>query len=99
VAKFLLDAGSDPNARDLNGQTPLHLCMINDFFGSIQKLLPVLLEGKADVNAQNHKGRTPLHNLVMKHSDREECAGMAKLLLDAGADALRRNRPLRKDLL
>ena len=57
VALLLLEYGANPNARDIERQTPLHLLS-----GKPHKLdvLRILLEHGADVDAEDADGRTPL---------------------------------------
>merc|ERR1712173_442908 len=49
--------GADANAKDDDGNTPLHLLVIH---AHVDKL-KVLIDNGADVNAQNKYGDTPLH--------------------------------------
>jgi Ankyrin repeats (many copies)/Ankyrin repeat len=51
----LLDAGSDPNAVDKGGTTPLHRAIRNRCAAAVA----ALLEGGADRNARNGRGSTP----------------------------------------
>jgi ankyrin repeat protein len=53
---WLLNHSADVNAKDNNGQTPLHLIVT---LGNI-KALRCLLDHKADVNAVDNHGKTPL---------------------------------------
>jgi len=57
VVKLLLEAGSDVNARDSLGMTPLHRAVL---VGSADIVKLLLLNG-ADVNSRDNMGRTPLH--------------------------------------
>jgi ankyrin repeat protein len=56
VAKVLLEAGADVNARDASQNTPLHYAALHGHT-TVAKLL---LEAGGDINARNRKGKTPL---------------------------------------
>lgn len=71
----LLAAGADPNIKDGQGRTPLHIVSSR----RRATALPQLLHSGANVNARDHKGRTPLHTEVF------QVKGMY-LLIAAGAD-------------
>ena len=68
LVNSLLEKGANPNVVDIDGDTPLHLCM-NNFWqvnGSsleiISRLVTVGTSSiKADVNQQNNKQETPLY--------------------------------------
>ncbi len=65
------------NARDRNGNTPLHEAAAN---GKVDTLR-LLIEAGADLNARDNTGMTPLHAAAMW--DRRETI---EALIDAGAD-------------
>lgn len=65
ISKTLLKRGADANARDIYGQTPLHICMR---FLNTHKTAELLLFYKADINMQTHQGTTALHKAI-KNSD------------------------------
>jgi ankyrin repeat protein len=56
----LLAAGADPNVKDLDGHTPLHIAAEQ----CRADLAELLLRHGADPNAKNVRGKTPLHRAV-----------------------------------
>jgi ankyrin repeat protein len=56
MVEFLLTNKADVNARNDNGDTPLHLAAE---FGR-KEVVEFLLTNKADVNARDNNGETPL---------------------------------------
>jgi hypothetical protein len=87
VVRALVDAGSDVNAQDNEGNTPLHFAVkrINreklptrDYEGIIR----LLLEKKADVHIVNVAGATPLHTAAAFRAD----PSAVEMLIQAGAD-------------
>ena len=87
VVSALVDAGSDVNAQDNEGNTPLHFAVkrINreklparDYEGIIR----LLLERKADVHLVNVAGATPLHTAAAFRAD----PSAVEMLIQAGAD-------------
>ncbi len=57
AAQLLLDAGADPNAKDVRGSTALHLASAG---GLASETLELLLEHGARVNTRDRAGETPL---------------------------------------
>ena len=56
VAKVLIAAGSDPNATDLEGWTPLHGAAES----GDREVAKVLIQAGSDPKAKNNEGKTPL---------------------------------------
>ena len=74
-----LKSGSDINAKDDDGASPLHLAAFNNEYPDV---LTVLLNAGADVNGRGRFGGTPL----LFAAFRNENPNVLKALLDAGAD-------------
>lgn len=73
----LLAAGSDVNARDNWGNTPLHNAAIKTNYQHVR----LLIEAGAQINAQNDYGATPLFNAARSQTNRNTL-----YLLQAGAN-------------
>ena len=84
VVQALLAAGADPNARDADGNTPLHWWVERD---ADSENLDALLHAGADLDARNDDGWTPLHYAAAN----DENPAVIETLLDAGADRRARN--------
>ncbi|CAG8037632.1 unnamed protein product [Penicillium nalgiovense] len=91
--RLFLDYGADLNARDLQGNTPLHVSFAQYAFRRVAKaqkeFVELLLRSGADINAQNAKGDTPLHNAFAYRGfpgNREGQKDLVGLLLRSGAD-------------
>jgi len=76
--KELLVAGSDVNAKDPYGLTPLHLSAI---LNSSVEVAQILISAGSDMNAKDKAGRTPLH-----YSAGEGHKKFVKLLISKGVD-------------
>ena len=62
MVEFLLQNGADPNLKDNEGLSPVHIC---SDFGNMP-YLRLLVQYKADVNLTNQDGKTPLHICASK---------------------------------
>lgn len=74
---YLLRNHANPNIRDNDGNTPLHIAAQIDYSDAVRWLLVV----QADVNARNNRGETPLILAVQQRN-----AGVVRQLVDGGAD-------------
>lgn len=110
VARRLIDAGADLDAKEANGIWPLLMAISNNQVRTAH----LLLERGSAVNGQDWYGRSPLweavnvrnlyvHNATFKNGiDREPLLALIKALLAAGADVNARTRetpPFRHHLL
>jgi len=79
AVRRLLDGGADPNSRDCDGWTALHMAAGR----GETEVVRLLLAYGADVSARNKQGDTPLHVAIMLgHAD------AARALLEAGGGGL-----------
>ena len=77
AVKQHLAAGTDVNAKDRGGSTPLHYATGRNY----KEIAELLIAKGADVNVKDKFGGTPLHDAA--HRGRKE---IAELLIDNGAD-------------
>ena len=73
-----LNAGADPNARDEDGNTPLHFAGYN----KNPAVITALVKAGAEINARDKWGHTPLH----KAANNNKNPAVIAALLKAGAD-------------
>ena len=78
VIKALVEAGADPEVRNENDATPLHVAAA---YSDIPAIVTALLEAGADLEARDERGWTPLH-LAAAYN---EVPSVVEALLYAGA--------------
>ena len=85
MVKALLEAGANLEARNENGDTPLHRAAV---FNENPAVIEALLEAGANLEARDELfGRTPLHSAAGFNKN----PAVVKALLEAGADVNARN--------
>jgi ankyrin repeat protein len=84
IAELLLEHGSDINAIELEGDTPLHTAVK---WGGHEDVVKVLIAHKADVNAGDKDGKTPLCDAAA-----EGYPNIIMLLLTNGANVNARDK-------
>jgi ankyrin repeat protein len=87
-AEQLLSLGADPNIRNLNGETALHLAAQHRGLTEVR----ILIEAGADPNIRDSLGRNTLHCLASNYSmdypkNRPEATDMLTYLSEASAPA------------
>lgn len=87
VAKALIAAGADVNARTPKGKNVLY------YVGDKPKLARVLLAAGADVNARSNSQETPLHTMLSPSEEE-----VFEVLIEAGADIRARDNAGRTPL-
>jgi len=78
IVHMLLKAKANPNKKDSDGNTALHIAIVTQ---SRFEIVKALLEAKANPNTTNHEGETPLQLAIQAHSD----PMIISLLLEKGA--------------
>jgi len=82
VLTTLITHEANVNAATKEGETPLHLAVIQGDYDVVK----LLLENKADVNATKKDGETPLHIAeTNSHNNNSTILHIAELLLSKGA--------------
>ena len=74
-----IEVGADPNAKNNDGETPLHYAAAGD--NNNPAVITALVKAGADVSAKDKSGETPLHNAAQNKNPEVITA-----LLNAGAD-------------
>ena len=88
----LLEAGLSPNARNKEGNTPLHLAAQHQAY----EVIPLLLAAGADHQAKNEEGRTPVR-LLRQYGLRGRDFYEAESFLSHGSDVALLRHFLEKD--
>lgn len=87
ISKLLLSHTSNPNVKNIDGNTPLHILASKDKINlhksqcSEKHIANLLLKSGADINARNNDGDTPLH-LSAKSGNKE----IIQFLIKHGSD-------------
>lgn len=66
LAKLLLERGANPNAKDIDGDTPLHCALKDHDTRALKESVELLVDAGACMSP-NKKYQTPLHLAVVKH--------------------------------
>jgi ankyrin repeat protein len=65
ATRALLDAGANPNLRDKQGRTPVHLFLSGKWpWNEAGECIDMLVAAGADLSAKDNQGKTPLHYLA-----------------------------------
>ena len=89
IVKLLLERGANVDEKDNNNATPLHFACYKKKLNIVR----VLLDHGAKVDAESNRGETPLQLALSQRGghEAEDGIGVAKLLLEYGAEAYGRN--------
>ena len=89
IVQLLLAHGANVNEKNNDNATPLHLASYN----SKLKVVRMLLDHGANADTEDAQGKTPLQ-MVLRSNDKvqEDGVGVARLLLERGAEAYGRDK-------
>ena len=90
IARLLLDYGAKVDDKDKDNATPLHLASYNKKL----KIVRALLDHGANTDAEKDRGETPLQLALTRsgYHDAQDGIGVARLLLEHGAEAYGRDK-------
>jgi hypothetical protein len=86
IIKLLIAAGAEIDARDAEGLTPLHYCVMEPWATDSPTITEILLDAGADLQSRDNRGRTPLMFAIDCSS-----SGPIRFLLEKGACLESRN--------
>lgn len=81
IVTFLLSKGVNPDLKNIDKSTALHIAIVRGFEGIVEKLLSLEVRTKESLEASSTAYGTPLYAAASRNS-----AGIVKKLLDAGAE-------------
>ncbi|KAI1145176.1 ankyrin repeat-containing domain protein [Nemania diffusa] len=81
AASLLLEMGTDPNCKDDNGRSPLHLAASS----GLPKMVERLVNAGANVNLPDFDEKTPLFSVLLR-SDQEEQDAITNTMILHGAN-------------
>ncbi|KAJ6246188.1 ankyrin repeat [Anaeramoeba flamelloides] len=87
VSKLISEAHS-VNAKDKEGNTPLHQCILNN---CSLEMIDLLLENKPFLNPRNNELDTVLHTTIKNHSSNCHSLNILEKLIESGCDTEQTN--------
>ena len=64
IVKFLIKSGANLNAKDCNGETPLHKVVLAE--NKNLQILRMLIDNNADINIKDNHGKKPIEKDILK---------------------------------
>ncbi|KAJ8664649.1 hypothetical protein QAD02_006311 [Eretmocerus hayati] len=86
MIEFLIRNGADIHARDVNGESILHVIAIGTGYPEKIGFAEMMLDNKVDVNAVDDQGLTPLHMVAQKTFNDSSHVKLIQLFEKHGAD-------------